>query len=803
VPGPICEGLTVLEMGSGSMAGSMAGMMLADNGARVIKVEPPEGDRFRRQHPSAFLVWNRGKESVVADLRTTAGQAEARELARGADVVIEAFSPGVAERWGLGSSELRGLNPALVYCSVRGFGAAGPFSDLKAYDGVIAAKAGLFTRGAFGFRPGPIFVNAPVASHGAAHMATAGILSALLVREQTGRGQDVEASLWQGLNPYDYFGLTTYQNAIRSGTVPTRGAPSAAGVVASRFSPMGCSADGRWVISCTMLPHQGQAFVRGLGLAEALTDPRFKATPFFDSVDDAEAYDDLVWARIRELDSRELTEMLLAEPDVAFEIAGTAEDALSHPQVVHNGEVIEVVDPELGVVHQVGPVAHFESTPARIARSRPALGAHHGPTTGPEKTPATGPAPAHPLAGVTIVEFGYFYAMPYGVTMAAALGARVIKLEDGQGDPMRRSFGAMETGASKVLEGKESIALDLKSPEGRRIVHQIVESADVFVLGFRPGVAERLGIDYETLRAVNPRLVYVHAGGYGPSGPYAQRPMYAQTAAALAGGYDRQAGYWLRPEMSEGFEVAEIRAILAPRIQSLAEGDANAALGVLSAIMFGIFSQRRSGTGQFIASSMINGNLWALSDDFCRYEGKPTLARSDPDLYGLSATYRLYETVEGWMFLAATTEREWAALVAETGSKDLATDPRFSDAGSRSTNDDELAEVLSEILAARPAAQWEQALTAAGVGCAAVYDGSVSQFTATTPALLEAGLTFEVDDPTFGRVVRYGTPVKMSETPGRVAPGCLRGQHNNSVLGELGYSPTDIEKLKEARIVLD
>jgi crotonobetainyl-CoA:carnitine CoA-transferase CaiB-like acyl-CoA transferase len=779
-------------------------MILADNGARVLKVEPPSGDRLRTQNPSGFLVWNRGKESVVADLHSADGRDEVHRLIAAADVVIEGFSPGTAKDWGLAYGDVAAQNPGLVYCTIRGFGTHGPYAHLKAYEGVVAAKAGLFTRGRFAYRPGPIFVNSPVANHGTAHMATAGILSALLSRESSGRGQEVEASLWQGLTPIDYFGLITYQNNVRAGRSTVKVAPqTAAGVAASRFSPSGCSSDGRWFIACTMLPHQGQGLVRALDLAHLLDDPRFRKVPFFDSVEDADDYDSLIWERFRSMTAAEVTARMMAEPDVAFEMARTSEDALDHPQVVHNGEGITLTDPRVGPVQEVGPVAHFSSTPARIVRSAPALGDNDGPTTGPQTQRSEGPWPTHPLSGVTIVEFGYFYAMPYGVTMAAALGARVIKLEDGQGDPMRRSFGEMETGSAKVTEGKESISLDMKSKEGREIVHRIIAGADAFVLGFRPGVAERLGVDYDTLRAINPKLVYVHAGGYGPDGPYAQRPMYAQTAAALAGSYYRYASYWLAPELSESMDVTEIRAILEPRLHALADGDANAALGVFSAIVLGIYGQRRRGIGQFVAESMINGNLWCLSDDVCRYEGKPPALQSDPDFRGLSATYRLYEAQDGWIFLAATTEREWDALLKVTDNAQLGEDPRFADASARAAHDEALTEALAETLASRPASEWELALSAAGVGCAKVFEGSTSEFAATTRELLDAGLTFEVEDPTFGPVVRHGLPVKLSKTPGRVAPGCRRGQHNDVILRELGYTGEEIAAFKSSAVVID
>jgi len=128
---PICAGLNVLEMGSGSVAASVAGVVLADAGARVVKVEPPEGDRLRTANPSGFLVWNRGKESLVADLRTPEGQRTLRDMAERADVVIEAFAPGTTAKWGTGADDLRPKNPALIHCAITGFGSTGPYADLK------------------------------------------------------------------------------------------------------------------------------------------------------------------------------------------------------------------------------------------------------------------------------------------------------------------------------------------------------------------------------------------------------------------------------------------------------------------------------------------------------------------------------------------------------------------------------------------------------------------------------------------------------------------------------------------------
>ena len=187
----ICEGLQVIEMGAGSIGASLAGMLLADNGARVLKVEPPEGDRLRSRHPAGFLVWNRGKESLVVDLRTDEGRHELSGTWRVAPTSSSRVSaPGVADGWGLGDAAVRGRQPGsrlLLGEGVRLQRCRTP--GLPAYEGIVAAKAGVYSLGPFGFRSGPIFVNAPLGSVGAGHMAFSGVLAALIARETTGRGQ--------------------------------------------------------------------------------------------------------------------------------------------------------------------------------------------------------------------------------------------------------------------------------------------------------------------------------------------------------------------------------------------------------------------------------------------------------------------------------------------------------------------------------------------------------------------------------------------------------------------------------------
>ncbi len=798
----ICEGLQVIEMGAGSIGASLAGMLLADNGARVLKVEPPEGDRLRSRHEAGFVVWNRGKESLVADLRTDEGRAQVRDLANRADVVIEGFGAGVADRWGLGAAAVRASNPGLVYCSVKGFGSSGAYAMFPAYEGIVAAKAGVYNLGPFGFRSGPIFVNAPLGSVGTGHMAFSGVLAALIARETTGRGQTVEATMVQGFNPLDYFGAMMWQHTQRiTGSAAGSSAMSAA-MGASRYSFFVPTQDGRWVIFTQMLPHQAHALSRAVGIEHTFDDPRFDKQPQFATAEDAQAWEDLLWEAMSEQPYEHWEKVFLADDDIAFELARFSEEGLDHQQIRHNGETITVQDTVRGPIEQVGPVAAFAATPSRIDRSAPALDEHGDDFSElAPRSPSTAPAPAHALDGVTIVELGYFYAMPYGVTMAGALGARVIKLEGAAGDPMRSAFGAPDVGGAKTMEGKESLAVDLQTAEGRKIVQEVAARADMFINGFRSGVAERMGLDYATLSKLNPRLVYVHAAGYGVDGPLAHRPIYAQVAQAVAGSIGRYGGRWLDPDFTKTLSWIEAQIVVLPRLRGLVDGDSNAALAVLSSILLALYEQRRTGKGQFLSTTMIGGNALAYADDFVRYDGKATLPVADEENHGLHALYRLYRAASGWVFLAAPRQREWEALLAALDRHDLANDDRFTSEAARLANDDALVTLLADILATRPAGEWEHLLTPAGVACVEAFDASHSEFTCTDPVLRETGLVVEVDHPAFDTIVRAGPPVAMSETPGRAAPGCLVGQHTDLILEELGYSTEQIAEFKTRQVV--
>ena len=269
MPEQVCTGINVVELGSGSVAASLAGMMLADNGARVVKVEPPEGDGPAPTRRPAFSCGTAARKASCAICAIPQVASRCARSSRDTDVLLVGLDHRRMSEWGLGDDAMRDLNPALVYTSITGFGAVGPYAGLKAYEGVVAAKVGLYGRGIFGSREGPVFSSNLIASSGAAHLAVSGTLAALIVRETTGRGQRVDTSLVQGLIAADYFGVYHAQLAKRAAERRRDLAPlRASGMAASRYALTLCTRDGRWVepVASTASPGPGVAPGRGSGV---------------------------------------------------------------------------------------------------------------------------------------------------------------------------------------------------------------------------------------------------------------------------------------------------------------------------------------------------------------------------------------------------------------------------------------------------------------------------------------------------------------------------------------------------------
>jgi crotonobetainyl-CoA:carnitine CoA-transferase CaiB-like acyl-CoA transferase len=804
--GPLA-GLRVLDL-SNSPAGAQASQTLADFGAEVVQVEPPGGSALR-DLPSYPLIC-RGKKSMVLDLHDAGDAALAWEMALGADVLIETFRPGVMERLGLGFDDLAAANPRLVYGSVTGFGRKGPYAHAKAYEALVMARTGaLWASQGMVAREGPAHVSMPYCTYGASQQLLTGICAALHERQRSGEGQHVDATLVNGLASLGTWNW--YLNVITS-KFPDAFTPSSPfGKHGLPLSPMifmlliALSKDGRWLQFSQVQLHLYMEMLKVMGLEWMLQDEEWKdAVWAADSPKTGEFWDKLYEA-VQSKTLVEWNQVFDNDHNVWAETMRRGSELLDHPQMQHLGAVVEIDDAERGLVRQPGPIVKMSNTPAVLGRGAPVLDADGV---------ALRALPWKALGGADVVagagsapgerELGTFFAAPFGGTVLREVGTRVIKVEPMEGEPMRALLPFPEVGAAKCMQGKESICVDLSTPEGREIVHALAKKSDIVLQSFRAGVAKRQGVDADTLRGINPDLVYLNSPGYGIDGPCGDRPAYAPTIGAGSGLVMRNIGTAIveRP----GLTLKEIRAdamhLSGAGTTEYAQADGISALTAASAMALGLLVRDRVGTSQEMLTTMLTSTAHALADDMVEYKDRQPTQGADPQLLGYSALYRLYKASDEWVYLAAPHPGEWSALcVALAGDVDLAGDARFADEASRSVNDAALAEVLAGVFAGRPAQHWEDTLLAGDVGCVVAHREPPETVLQSAEFAGAADMLVEVEHPTFGEHVRLKPYIGFSRSETVAEPGSLAGQHTDAILSELGYSAEAIGDLRERKVV--
>jgi len=795
-------GLRVLNLSS-TLGGAFVGQFFADFGAEVALVEPKGGSPLRRQ--AGWPIWARGSRSLEASLDDPAVQA----LARRADVLIDTFRPGVLERHGLGHEQLSVENPRLVTTAITGFGRKGPLARLKGYEGVVMAKIGGHDQfSALVQRPGPGFASVPNCTASAAQLAIAGALVALYEREKSGFGQRVDTTLLQALAAHD-----TWNWMITHWARKYPDAYTAAPVInAARQVPnswlrygllQALSKDGRWLQFSQATPKLFQAFLNVTGL----DDPAWNDAWEDEDLDRREAFWERLLGAVRSKTVAEWQQTFDAHPNVFAEVFRSGTELLHHPQMLHDDQVAVVDVPGLGPVRQPKPFVRLSGTPGKVGPP-PGLDEHgralreavavETPRASP---PAAKPA-GLPLDGVTIVELGSFYAAPFGVTVLTDLGARVLKIEPLDGDPIRFQLPMPEIGGVKVTQGKESVAVDIGTPEGLAIVRKFLVSADLVLQSFRAGVAKRLGVDEAAVREINPDVVYHQAPGFGVGGPYGHRPAYAPTIGAGSGMSRRNVGPSI-PERAD-LTLAETKdgAIrMGAGSLSVAHADGFSSLGVACGQALGLLARERGAGAQGVVTTMLSTMSQILSEDMVEYEGRPPAPTADAELHGFGPLYRLYETKDGWVFLAVTNDREWTALVKAMPEARL-DDPRFADREGRSQAAEALADRLGATFGTRPAAEWEARLTEADVACVESIRGPSHDVLMLPGGLADQlDMSCEVEHALFGEHKRLTSVMQFSRSATRAGPGALIGEHTEKVLRDYGYGEAEIADLAERGII--
>jgi len=315
------------------------------------------------------------------------------------------------------------------------------------------------------------------------------------------------------------------------------------------------------------------------------------------------------------------------------------------------------------------------------------------------------------------------FAGPYGATLLTDLGARVIKVEPLDGDNIRTLVAFPEAGGAKVLQGKESVAIDFTKPEGLELVYELVKHVDAVLQCFRGQAAKRAKIDEATLKAVNPDLVFVSAPGYGIDGPYAHRAAYAPSIGAASGLAVMDSRDAARPPTDLDDVHRKAAALFAGGTAPAVQADGIAALGVASALLVGLYAKRRGLQLPNMVTTMLGTALQALIAYNTSYAGRRQDETVDEEFYGLNALYRMYRAADGWIFLAAPLPQEWPAFAkAMSVYVDLEADERFTTAAARAVNDAALADALTPVFASKSKLDWERELTSQDIGCVEVVE---------------------------------------------------------------------------------
>ncbi|HXQ10661.1 MAG TPA: CoA transferase [Caulobacteraceae bacterium] len=747
----VLAGVRVADFGQ-YIAGPLAAMLLSDQGAEVIRVETPGGPRM--QTP-ANRVWNRGKRSIVLDLKQAAGHATAQALMESADVVIENFRPGVMDRFGLGAAAMTEANPRLIYCSMPGFAGDDPRRDIPGWEGVIAAAASTVGRGeldepaANGATQRPIYTAIPAHSSFAAFWTSVSVAMALNARERDGVGQIVEVPLFDAtFTALGYRAQKIHDGASGVGADMRAAMGRAFGRAGAIAGVQRCK-DGRYVYVHPGNKNIGD-FMRAIG-ADRLAgdDPAEQAKALF-LTRTAKEWEDLgAEVRTEVVACRSTEEWISGEQAQASSMLAKVADEI-HGEMVQPGLQVHLDHCEGEVRPASAPDADRAAVLASLKRPAPA---------------AARPAPPSPLAalaGKKVLDLCIVLAGPTCGRTLAEFGANVIKIERPPAQGAARQLAPVSPHAFNIdiNRGKRSLVIDLKTPAGLEVFNTLVKDADVVVQNFRHGVNERLGFGYEAVRKINPNIVYASLNMYGYDGPWAVRPGHEQLGQMGVGPAVRYGG--------DG----------EPLLQHVgAINDYGTGLMGAYAVALALYHRERTGEGGHVWTSLAHTAQILQSPFFYDYaQREPWDEARGQDAWGASALQRYYAASDGWIFFGAASEQT-AALARVEGLEG------FPVAGS----DAEMAVFLAERLARAPAAVWTARLAPARIG---VHALARLEEVMADAWVRDHGLIISREHKGIGLIDQAGPPPRLSRTP--VVPGVPAppvGSDGREILAEHGLDP--------------
>ncbi|SCW53228.1 Crotonobetainyl-CoA:carnitine CoA-transferase CaiB [Sphingobium faniae] len=765
------------------MPGSMAGMLLADHGAQVIKVEPRGGAFFA--HDLSRKGWDRGKKSVELDLFDTADRERLRALLKGADVFFHALTEAEAAEIGLDAASLERDFPALISCKLSAYNAESPFADRPYGESLAAALLGTMIDKGSSHREGPMYPGHPALHYGQAFLAVISVLAALRARRCIGEGQAVEASLLDAMiaqSPMNHWWQEDGLSYIRKGD---SGATDRFGRVRLVTAMFEC-ADGKY-----LQIHTGSGGFKPamdiLGFADRIrtVEGPEMAVPLDD--------DEYQCCRVEIFDAfrkkaREEWIDLFRDADVAALPVLEPAEILLDEQVEYAKMRIALPDKDFGTIYQAAPAVRFGRTEVSTPLPAPGIGAHNALLPELAARPAKAKLPParpirHALEGLRIVDFSSFFAVGFGGRLLNDLGADVIKVETPAGDQMRPLPDVFDA----AQRGKRDIVLDLKTPEGLAAAHRLVATADVITHNLRPGKADKLGIGYDRLSAINPDLIYVYLPGYGSRGPKSLLKSFAPLVSGWTGLLYEGGGEGNTPNRSV-----------------FGNEDYNNGFLGAAAILMAVENRAERGHGDYVECPQLHSSLWTTSEHFLDADRRVVYGmRLDKEQQGFSALDRLYRTSDGWLCICCRQDERFAALAQAIGRDDLLADPLFRTVQDRNAQDRALRDLLTPFFAVRTSAEAFATLDAAGVPCEIARETQWVDDALFEDWMHRSNRAIENRDSMYGHVREFGLFNHLSRTPGHARGSAPRlGEHSVSILAGLGYSQAEISDLLERRIVI-
>lgn len=722
------KGLRVIDFGQ-YIAGPLAAMQLADHGADVIRVDPPGGPRW---DTPANAMWNRGKRSIVLDLKQLENLDIARRLIATADVVIENFRPGVMTRLGLDAVLLSRDHPHLIWCSLPGFASDDPRAGVPAWEGVLGAATGNFTLDVQWLRDDagrrrpqppkekPVYNHTPVSSVYAGCFGALSIVMALVSRQRDGRGQRIEVPLYDA-------------------TFCAIGSPQWRGIPGTPWTRSYRCGDGRWV---DLLCYHGKfirAFLNEVGIEEWL-DGEFIGNierPFKQEPAKAAVLLAKMEALFKTRTALEWEDSM-DRAGVPLAVCRTSAEWMQLPQAQLSDAIVELDDPTLGPMRVPGIQTRLSETPGRIAASAPLPDQHRGEILTELKSLrskslplAPSPDTRTPLDGLRVIDLGTVLVGPACGRILAEFGADVIKIDDPKGIGPGVDVG----------RGKRSMFLDLRRADGRMILDRLADSCDIFLQNFRLGVAERIGIGFNQLRARNPGMVYISYTLYGRDGPWAGRPGYENQAQATTGMMER---FGDGTPVMEPFPVSDYGTALT--------GTFGIALALYRRNQLRV--EGEPPRGQHVDTALVYTACLLQSRVMNDYATKQWNEPRGQHALGSAALQRCYRASDGWLFLGATDSQ----LIVLDGVRGLN--------GIANVAEHERVGFLESRFADTTVDEWTSLLRAADIGAHAVV--TVSDVMAD-PWARSKNLYLKRPHPDGGEAATIGPIPRFSQTP--LVPG--------------------------------